>query len=685
MSLRGDNKGQSPYYIKPTGDFDPQLYRHGLYEGKVVHTADPLHIGRVKISIPIVNDLGDFDVYGDGSLVTYATPIEALPWAWPCMMPGTFIVPEIGDTALVLFRRGDPEHPVYMGVIYGVLTAPEVRGRAAEALPPEAKRNIAVNLAIPSVPGARNDYAYMTPSGNDAPVESYSVKSSEEPTVRVFARTSRGHALYTCDEPGNEHMVLVDRLGQGVHFKSPVTAASNEGNASRRIDQTLDARTTNWESPADFAKVTSNARASGITIKSLSGQSLDFTPSAGEKTGVAKLTGMAGETKFAEEDHVVTGPTVPVIIGVGDGESNEPIVRPLPHNNIEYKTLEIYTMTGPFGDTLFVEGEILSLAASGKDSPALANLVHTSILPNTIEISASTAVKIHGVNLGSGQIHAYTIQEAGAGIIPTTLVLSVVTTDTPFGSTQYAKDDGNGSFVTPNGESLGGSVDYAGTITAGPTWQIPLAYGEFVIASYGYRSEPYKVKDDGNGSFKDAIENKPMGGHIIYNTGVIKSPPKWPDAFAPAKGDPISVNYQYNTKLPLVLRDDGEGTLKGDGSGIIDYASGDIPSIIWAGPRNMYTGDPMVPGEEEPIYAKYTYNNPEPWVLTSNSHSSEWVNGNQNKEKNAVLQMTGKYRVGEKPSEDGGAYHEINKGKVVLESAGGAKIILEGGKIHLNP
>lgn len=80
----------------------------GNFRGKVVDTADPLQLGRVRIR-----------VYGmtESSMI----PIGALPWALPAMpisngagsSSGSFFVPEVNSEVFLFFEEGNPMSPVY--------------------------------------------------------------------------------------------------------------------------------------------------------------------------------------------------------------------------------------------------------------------------------------------------------------------------------------------------------------------------------------------------------------------------------------------------------------------------------------------------------------------------------------------------------------------------------------------
>lgn len=87
----------------------------GKFRGRVMSNDDPLHLGRLTVSVP--------DVLGD----------EPSTWALPCLpftgpKAGHFAVPPTGAGVWVEFEQGDPSFPVWTGCWYG----------AEDELPPEA-------------------------------------------------------------------------------------------------------------------------------------------------------------------------------------------------------------------------------------------------------------------------------------------------------------------------------------------------------------------------------------------------------------------------------------------------------------------------------------------------------------------------------------------------------------------
>lgn len=86
---------------------------NGLWDAVVADDKDPLKIGRVRVRV--------LDLHDD------SVPINELPWAYPCSPTafinitdstksgGFFHVPPVDALVHVMFKRGDPDFPVWMG------------------------------------------------------------------------------------------------------------------------------------------------------------------------------------------------------------------------------------------------------------------------------------------------------------------------------------------------------------------------------------------------------------------------------------------------------------------------------------------------------------------------------------------------------------------------------------------
>jgi hypothetical protein len=73
---------------------------HGLYRAVVLDNADPQRAQRLRISVPALDDV-------------------SASWASACVPAGLAGVPAIGDIVWVMFEAGNPERPVWLGVLPG--------------------------------------------------------------------------------------------------------------------------------------------------------------------------------------------------------------------------------------------------------------------------------------------------------------------------------------------------------------------------------------------------------------------------------------------------------------------------------------------------------------------------------------------------------------------------------------
>jgi uncharacterized protein involved in type VI secretion and phage assembly len=97
---------------------------YGKYRGSVFNNVDPDQRGRLQLYVP--------DVLGD----LPSTWAEAcVPLAGPTGTPmGMYLVPPIGTAVWVEFEAGDPDHPVWVGCIWG--------GEDSSSLPSQAKQGL---------------------------------------------------------------------------------------------------------------------------------------------------------------------------------------------------------------------------------------------------------------------------------------------------------------------------------------------------------------------------------------------------------------------------------------------------------------------------------------------------------------------------------------------------------------
>jgi len=124
---------------------------------------------------------------------------------------------------------------------------------------------------------ANNPKTFLEPAGNNSPPESYSLKESTEPRVRVWLGSPKGHTIYTSDDDSVERLAIVDRLGNELKFSCPVTAEENRANVSRRRLNEADDGT-----QLPIEKVV--GKESKITLIDILGQILRFVAN-GNETG----------------------------------------------------------------------------------------------------------------------------------------------------------------------------------------------------------------------------------------------------------------------------------------------------------------------------------------------------------------------------------------------------------------
>lgn len=89
---------------------------YGVVTGKV--TSEPDELGRVRLQLPWLGGKDD----------TYLAPIATLMTG---AERGSWVMPEIGDDALVAFEQGDVEHPYVIGFLWN-----------GEARPPSTDRQL---------------------------------------------------------------------------------------------------------------------------------------------------------------------------------------------------------------------------------------------------------------------------------------------------------------------------------------------------------------------------------------------------------------------------------------------------------------------------------------------------------------------------------------------------------------
>jgi len=90
---------------------------YGKYSGQVTDNEDPDKLGKVKVKVPSV--LG--------------TDLEV--WARPCLPYAHFFIPAVQTRVWVEFEAGDPQFPLWVGVLYASGEVPP----GADVSPPEVR------------------------------------------------------------------------------------------------------------------------------------------------------------------------------------------------------------------------------------------------------------------------------------------------------------------------------------------------------------------------------------------------------------------------------------------------------------------------------------------------------------------------------------------------------------------
>jgi type VI secretion system (T6SS) baseplate-like injector VgrG len=86
---------------------------YGPYRATVIQSRDPVRLKRLRVQIPAL---------GTGTV-----------WANACIPAGCKALPKVGQTVWVLFEGGDPDYPVYLGVM------PQPADRSAKPDRPNAR------------------------------------------------------------------------------------------------------------------------------------------------------------------------------------------------------------------------------------------------------------------------------------------------------------------------------------------------------------------------------------------------------------------------------------------------------------------------------------------------------------------------------------------------------------------
>lgn len=114
----------------------------GKYRGKVESNLDPLFMGRIQVSVPVV--------LGEGSL-SWAMP--CVPYAGPGV--GFFAIPPNKASVWVEFEAGDPDYPIWTGCFWGFGETPTPGGKVPTFGVPDIKviKTDSCTITLSDLPG----------------------------------------------------------------------------------------------------------------------------------------------------------------------------------------------------------------------------------------------------------------------------------------------------------------------------------------------------------------------------------------------------------------------------------------------------------------------------------------------------------------------------------------------------
>lgn len=169
--------------------------------GVVEDTQDPEGLGRVRIRIR--------QLHGDMA-------VSLLPWAWVgypgagAYDTGMELPYPKGASVYVMFEENDTSKPIVLAGCRKRVAATQQYGEAGSEWGP-------------------SDNLRASTQGSDR-----SAESTESDQPQVLLKTPKGATIYAVEEDGAECLRIVDRAGQVLEMRSPISAASNLHNAQQR-------------------------------------------------------------------------------------------------------------------------------------------------------------------------------------------------------------------------------------------------------------------------------------------------------------------------------------------------------------------------------------------------------------------------------------------------------------------
>lgn len=186
----------------------------GIMKARVEYNNDPWKIGRVKIRIPSLHGITGMSEF---------ISTEDLPWATPCVPGGCgedfgqFIAPVPGSFVWVFFEDNDTNKPVYIG------GSPSKGGTVPKKMNnlTEEESPLQPWETEPGVPETATDVFNGKPTG--------------VPERHVIYKSQKGHTILFDDTDGEENITILDRLGQIIKMRSPVSVEDNKSKIRRGL------------------------------------------------------------------------------------------------------------------------------------------------------------------------------------------------------------------------------------------------------------------------------------------------------------------------------------------------------------------------------------------------------------------------------------------------------------------
>lgn len=197
----------------------------GLWPGLVEYAHDPLMLGRVMVRIPSIH--GDINT----------TKSEKLPWATRSELGGggydfgSFMPLTPGAGVWVMFVNDDIDSPVIIGTYSSMPVKRGLYGQSnLELLPIEGSDSSMGPWKGTSVVVPEDD---IERGQTEIPAEARQA-AFQEPTVMVPFKSWKGAAIVVEERDGMEKLEILDRGGQGLQMKFPISKDLNQYNKMQR-------------------------------------------------------------------------------------------------------------------------------------------------------------------------------------------------------------------------------------------------------------------------------------------------------------------------------------------------------------------------------------------------------------------------------------------------------------------